>query len=65
MILLGLLASQEQYSMQNLLEFVVEAEKADLHPSLRVITFILGGMTMDLVILHGFGWLQLPNVLRK
>jgi len=55
MTLLGYWASQEQYSMQNLLEFVVEAEKADLHPSLRVITFILGGMTMDLVILHGFG----------
>jgi hypothetical protein len=38
---------------------------ADLHLSLQVITFILGGMTMDLAILHGFGWLQLPNVLRK
>jgi hypothetical protein len=65
MTLLGYWASQEQYSMQNLLEFVVEAEKTDLHPSLQVITFILGGMTMDLVILHGFGWLQLPNVPRK
>ena len=55
MTLLGYWASQEQYSMQNLLEFVVEVKRADLHPSLQVITFILGGMTMDLVILHGFG----------
>jgi hypothetical protein len=41
--------------MQQLLEFVVEAEKMGLHLYLQVITFILGGITTDLATLHGSG----------
>jgi alkanesulfonate monooxygenase SsuD/methylene tetrahydromethanopterin reductase-like flavin-dependent oxidoreductase (luciferase family) len=65
MTVLGYWASQEQYSMQNLLEFVGQAEKGGFTPILTSDHFHLGGMTMGLAILHGFGWPQLPNELRK
>lgn len=55
MPLVGYWASQEQYSMHNLLEFITEAEKGDFHLLLQVTIFIRGGMTTDLVISHGPG----------
>ena len=63
MILIGYWASQEQILYAKPARICWSKSKwADLHLSLQVITFILGGMTMDLGILHGFGWRQSPNV---
>lgn len=52
---LGYWASQEQYAMQDLLKFVIEAEKNGFDSCLTSDHFILGGMIMDMVILLGFG----------
>ena len=52
--MVGYWASQEQYSMQDLLKFVTEAERGGLSSCL--FTFIPGGMIMDMVISLGCGW---------
>jgi hypothetical protein len=51
---LGYWAAHEQYSMHDLLRFVVEAEKMALQ-QLQVTISILGGMIMLMVILLGYG----------
>jgi len=56
---IGYWASQEQYSMKELIDFVKDAEKGDLNQHSQVIIFILGHIQMVTVILHGFGF-QLP-----
>ncbi|MFL6440813.1 MAG: hypothetical protein ACJ702_02515 [Nitrososphaeraceae archaeon] len=48
---LGYWAAHEQYSMHDLLRFVVEA----LQQQLQVTISILGGMIMLMVILLGYG----------
>ena len=52
---LGYWAAHEQYSMHDLLRFVVEAEKMALQQQLQVTISILGGMMMLMVILLGYG----------
>lgn len=53
---LGYWAAHEQYSMHDLLRFVVEAEKKmALQQQLQVTISILGGMIMLMVILLGYG----------
>ncbi|MFL6319244.1 MAG: hypothetical protein ACJ71K_13095 [Nitrososphaeraceae archaeon] len=52
---LGYWAAHEQYSMHDLLRFVVEAEKMALQQQLQVTISILGGMIMLMVILLGYG----------
>jgi hypothetical protein len=52
---LGYWAAHEQYSMHDLLRFVIEAEKMALQQQLQVTISILGGMIMLMVILLGYG----------
>jgi hypothetical protein len=52
---LGYWAAHEQYSMHDLLRFVVEAEKMALQQQLQVTISILGDMIMLMVILLGYG----------
>ena len=55
MAILGYWASQEQYSMHNLIKFVIEAEKGGFTATSLVTISIPGGIIMAMVILHGFG----------
>ena len=53
---LGYWAAHEQYSMHDLLRFVVEAEKMAIQQQLQVnISILVGGMIMLMVILLGYG----------
>jgi hypothetical protein len=50
---LGYWAVHEQYSMQDLLQFIVEAERNRFATTMTI--FILGGMIMLMVTSHGYG----------
>ena len=52
-VLLGYWAAHEQYSMQDLLRFVVEAEKTGFTTTMT--SDHLGGMIMLMAILPGYG----------
>ena len=58
---IGYWASQEQYSMQQLIDFVKEAEKGGIITTMTSDISIPGGMMVGMVILHGFGQQPLLN----
>lgn len=62
---IGYWASQEQYSMQQLIDFVKEAEREDSSQLLQATIFIHGHIRMDMEISHGSGFQPSPNEQRK
>lgn len=62
---IGYWASQEQYSMQQLIDFVKEAERAGFESTLTSDIFIHGRIQMDMEISHGSGFRPSPKEQKK